>query len=224
MREADCPACKGERLRPSSLAVKVNKHSISEVCNMSIAEIKRIQVDLSQKPGDGNKDKSKKSKEKEKQPPKKRVITQTDAWTFRDFTYETQLAILDQLHEDPAAEMSHELAVILQQIQAKRQGYKQQDAEKGLFDAARFIDTRQIIELLHVCRLCCFYCKEPAQLVYETVRDPKQWSLERIDNTHGHNAGNVEIACLSCNVRRRTIYHERYIATKQMAHIVKLNH
>ncbi len=38
MREADCPACKGERLRPSSLAVKVNKHSISEVCNMSIAE------------------------------------------------------------------------------------------------------------------------------------------------------------------------------------------
>jgi excinuclease ABC subunit A len=38
MREADCPACKGERLRPSSLAVKVNKHSISEVCNMSIAD------------------------------------------------------------------------------------------------------------------------------------------------------------------------------------------
>ena len=38
MREADCPACKGERLRPSSLAVKVNKHSISQVCDMSIAE------------------------------------------------------------------------------------------------------------------------------------------------------------------------------------------
>lgn len=38
MREADCPSCKGERLRPSSLAVKVNKHSISQVCDMSIAE------------------------------------------------------------------------------------------------------------------------------------------------------------------------------------------
>jgi hypothetical protein len=75
---------------------------------------------------------------------------------------------------------------------------------------------------LQTSRLCCFYCKEPAQLVYETVRDPKQWSLERIDNSFGHNAGNVEIACLACNVRRRTIYHERYLATKQMAHIVKV--
>jgi excinuclease ABC subunit A len=38
MREADCPSCKGERLRPASLAVKVNKRSISEVCGMSIAD------------------------------------------------------------------------------------------------------------------------------------------------------------------------------------------
>ena len=184
----------------------------------SMTEIKRISVDLSQKP----KDDPKKSREKEKLPPKKRVITQTNAWTFRDFTHETQLALLDQLYLE-STPSSPELAIIMQQLHAKRQGYKQQDVEKGLLDTDRFIETHQIVALLHACRLCCFYCKEPARLVYETVRDPKQWSLERIDNAYGHNAGNVEIACLSCNVRRRTIYHERYIATKQMAHIVKLD-
>ena len=37
MREVHCPKCKGARLKPSSLAVKVNDKSISEVCDMSIA-------------------------------------------------------------------------------------------------------------------------------------------------------------------------------------------
>ena len=58
-------------------------------------------------------------------------------------------------------------------------------------------------------------------MIYEEVRDPKQWTLERIDNTRGHNSDNVEIACLTCNLRRRTMYHERYILTKQMCHITK---
>ena len=38
MREKPCSACKGARLKPESLAVKVNDRSISEVCEMSIGE------------------------------------------------------------------------------------------------------------------------------------------------------------------------------------------
>ena len=38
MREVPCKACKGARLKPSSLAVKVNGRSLSEVCDMSIAK------------------------------------------------------------------------------------------------------------------------------------------------------------------------------------------
>jgi excinuclease ABC subunit A len=38
MREKPCSSCKGARLRPESLAVRVNEKSISDVCNMSIAE------------------------------------------------------------------------------------------------------------------------------------------------------------------------------------------
>jgi excinuclease ABC subunit A len=36
MREAPCKACKGQRLKPSSLAVKVNGKSLSEICDLSI--------------------------------------------------------------------------------------------------------------------------------------------------------------------------------------------
>ena len=49
----------------------------------------------------------------------------------------------------------------------------------------------------------------------------KQWSLERIENQYGHNKENVEIACLSCNLGRRTMYHERYLFTKQLEIIKK---
>ena len=38
MREVPCKACKGARLKPSSLAVKVNGMSLSEVCDLSIGK------------------------------------------------------------------------------------------------------------------------------------------------------------------------------------------
>ena len=53
-------------------------------------------------------------------------------------------------------------------------------------------------------------------VLYKNVREPLQWTLERIDNDYGHNHDNVTIACLECNLRRRTMYHERYVFTKQL--------
>jgi excinuclease ABC subunit A len=38
MREAPCKACKGQRLKPASLAVKVNGKSLSEICDLSIGK------------------------------------------------------------------------------------------------------------------------------------------------------------------------------------------
>src|SRR6202167_3643834 len=37
MREVDCPACHGARLKPESLAVTVGGRNIYELCNLSIA-------------------------------------------------------------------------------------------------------------------------------------------------------------------------------------------
>jgi excinuclease ABC subunit A len=38
MREVPCKACKGQRLKPASLAVKVNGKSLSEICDLSIGK------------------------------------------------------------------------------------------------------------------------------------------------------------------------------------------
>jgi tyrosyl-tRNA synthetase len=104
---------------------------------------------------------------------------------------------------------------VVQQIHGKQHGYKSQDIHKKLFSESEFITYSQILELLKKSELKCYYCLENVQVVYEHVREQKQWSLERIDNSRGHNADNVEIACLICNVRRRTMNSEKYVATKQ---------
>jgi excinuclease ABC subunit A len=46
MREKPCSSCKGARLKPESLAVKVNDKSIAEVCDMSIGESAKFLADL----------------------------------------------------------------------------------------------------------------------------------------------------------------------------------
>ena len=62
----------------------------------------------------------------------------------------------------------------------------------------------------------CFYCQKLVYVLYDNVREPRQWTLERIDNKFGHNMDNVVISCLSCNLKRRCIYHERFLFTKQL--------
>jgi len=48
-----------------------------------------------------------------------------------------------------------------------------------------------------------------------------QWTLERINNDFGHNNDNVVIACLQCNVERRTMYQGRYQYAAEFKKVVK---
>ena len=107
------------------------------------------------------------------------------------------------------------------QIQNKISSYKMQDIQKKKYDDDKFVDFQFVVSLLVDKKLRCFYCKESVYLFYNYVRENKQWTLERIYNERGHNTDNVEIACLNCNLRRRTMYHERYLFTKQLS-VVKL--
>ena len=59
-------------------------------------------------------------------------------------------------------------------------------------------------------------------LIYENVREPRQWTLDRIDNSIGHNTENVVISCLSCNLKRRTMDDKKFKFSKQMK-IIKKN-
>jgi hypothetical protein len=154
--------------------------------------------------------------------PRKKIATQSDQWIHTAETYssqESQLILLvelsDFIREDttPATESAN---ILLTHLKTKHSGYRSQDTVKGLYDPTRFVQIGDIIRLLTESNLSCFYCRKWTTLFYENVRDPRQWSLERLYNTEGHNRDNLVIACLECNMRRRTMYHERYIATKQL--------
>jgi hypothetical protein len=158
---------------------------------------------------------------KPKAPPKKKVMVDTDDWIFTETDLEDQ-SQLDRLaniwsREDPKT------MKFLQFIREKRSGYKSQDQLKNFYDSTKFVSLDHLVELLQLSGLRCFYCKEPVKIVYEYSRDPKQWSLERIENDQGHNTGNLTIACLECNLRRRTMYYERYVMTKNMANVNKID-
>jgi hypothetical protein len=103
-----------------------------------------------------------------------------------------------------------------QQIVTKICGYKSQDMKNGLFDPEKFVNLEYVMNLLQMSQMKCFYCKEMVQVLYEHVREPRQWTLDRLENDQGHNKSNVIIACLNCNLRRRCMYHERYVFTKQL--------
>ena len=83
------------------------------------------------------------------------------------------------------------------------------------------MNLQNVLDLMIQYENKCFYCKENVNVLYEYVREPKQWTLERLDNKFGHNTDNVVIACLSCNLRRKTMYHERFLFTKQLNIIKK---
>jgi hypothetical protein len=160
---------------------------------------------------------------------KKKVITETNKWIFEesDYVHENQFDIIKKLYENlnnggaTEKDVGAKGALVLRELQKKISGYRGQDVIKELFDEAAFIDMPSVIHLLYHSQLICFYCREPVKVIYENVREPKQWSLERINNQYGHNKGNLEIACLTCNVRRGTMYHERYVFTKQLSIVKK---
>jgi len=148
--------------------------------------------------------------------PRKKVATQKDQWINTAETYSTQESQHLLLLEMKTENQSNSIDILLNHLKAKRSGYRSQDTTKGFYDPDKFVQISDIVHLLIESNLSCFYCRKWTTLFYENVREPRQWSLERLSNAEGHNRDNVVIACLDCNMRRRTMYYERYIATKQL--------
>lgn len=188
--------------------------------NINTNKTKTLCVDLTTQP------KRKKSKEEgeknvslEKER-KKRVITTTQQWIPCEMESSVELEYIRKMKEkEEKTEDEKEdetINIIVKQIHYKLAGYKCQDIEKNKYSPEEFVKATDAINKLWECKNECFYCRQPVKILYDYVREPKQWTLDRIDNEKGHNKGNVEISCLQCNIRRKTIYHERYVFTKQM--------
>jgi hypothetical protein len=153
-------------------------------------------------------------------PPKtKRIITHTARW--QSMTYRAEEMLPEWLTTTSDEVDNDDAKLVHKQIQAKRAGYRYQDQIKTLFKADDFVTFADVLGLL-VNQPKCYYCKDTVLVLYEHVREPRQWTLERLDNQLGHNRGNVVLACLQCNLRRRTMLSERYVRTQEMKRVVKM--
>lgn len=128
-----------------------------------------------------------------------------------DHTHEEQLALLE----------TKENKLLFTEISRKICGYRQQDIEKNMFNPDKFIHVEHIIDTLKREKLVCHYCHEQMLVLYKSVREPKQWTVDRVDNYQGHNQDNYVVACLKCNLSRRRTNKDKFLFTKQLK-IVRL--
>lgn len=152
----------------------------------------------------------------------KRIIAENPKiWKFTDdeLTDSAQRNLIFAIQN--AAHPTHE-TFVKHQIQRKIYGYMTQDIDSGRYNHTKLVKPGDIIQSLCDCQLLCFYCTQPVMILYEYAREPRQWTVERVDNTYGHIRDNFVIACLQCNLRRRTILPERYLLTKTAMNVHKL--
>lgn len=101
-------------------------------------------------------------------------------------------------------------------IKNKLSSYRQQDILKKKLNEKEFVSYEEVIKLLNDCNLLCHYCNCEVYILYEIVREMKQWSLDRINNDIGHNSGNLVVACLECNLKRRRTNKDAFLFTKNL--------
>jgi hypothetical protein len=87
---------------------------------------------------------------------------------------------------------------------------------KNVFNVETFVTYKDVIEMIQKNKLVCYYCLNTCLVLYEKVREKRQWTLDRIDNSQGHNKTNVVLACLECNLGRKNKNKEAFVFTKQL--------
>ena len=143
--------------------------------------------------------------------------TRSDALKYKFnveyYEHKTQIKLVNKLYLNE--QIDHESSV-KREINKKISGYKNQDVQKNLLDLVRLISFDQVIELLVDSKLQCFYCKDKCELLYTDCFSKKQWTLDRIDNSIGHNQDNVVICCLECNIKRGDMDSDRFKKGKEI--------
>lgn len=147
-------------------------------------------------------------------PKTKRIITTSERWPTNLDVINAGNNIISDLNAPTNVLIvadNGSVDLLCQQVRQKISGYRGQDVEKSILDIEKLITLQDVLDLFKTSELLCYYCREPVLLLYEFVREPKQWTLERLDNSRGHNRDNVVLACLHCNLRRRCMASERYV-------------
>lgn len=105
---------------------------------------------------------------------------------------------------------------ITREIKNKINSYKTQDILKKRYNPNKIISILDVIRLLVLCELTCYYCRKDVYVFYKFIRENNQWTLDRIDNSLGHYSNNCVISCLKCNLQRRIQNEKAFLFTKQL--------
>jgi hypothetical protein len=136
--------------------------------------------------------------------------------------YEKQIHLIKELYDKTnQEEMLQEKTILNQEIERKISSYKHQDLLKNKYNETEFINLDCILKKLIDTDMQCYYCNCQVLVLYEIVRELTQWSVDRINNDKGHNKDNFVIACLNCNIKRRTTNSNKFLFTKQLNLIKK---
>ena len=174
-----------------------------------------------------NSDKNTNIKNIQKKEKEKKMRVETNTWGLdnEDLAFETQLELLRQISEsfvktkeaiNDTNDINKERQMIVSHIKTKLSSYKQQDILKKKFSTQDFVSYSDVIGLLTESNMKCYYCSCETYLLYEIVREMKQWSLDRINNDIGHNKNNLVICCLECNLKRRRTNKDAFFFTKNL--------
>jgi hypothetical protein len=147
-----------------------------------------------------------------------RKRTACEKWNLpaHSFTYSHQCNIISKLYMNLDHDVIENREIYIKEITKKISGYKRQDIDKKIYSKDTFISLEDVIEKLLCSKLKCFYCKCACELIYENILSKHQWTLDRIENDAGHNADNVVICCLECNLKRGTMDSGRFKYGKQL--------
>ena len=187
--------------------MEVDKSTEMETDNSS--DIKKIIIIESP---EKNKLTKKINSQKEK---KMRIETKTWGLNEDNLNHEIQLFSLRNIADDDKNKDKY-MSKLKTHIKTKLCSYKQQDILKNKLNESEFVSFGETIDLLKSHNLKCCYCSDEVYILYEQVRAMKQWSLDRINNDIGHNKGNLVIACLECNLKRRRTNKDAFMFTKNM--------
>lgn len=142
-------------------------------------------------------------------------------WSIPEKIYEnknTQHEMLSSLYLTDSclhkSELNHELCY-------KIQGYTQQDKTNKMFDTSSIITMEKLLELLIASNLKCHYCLCDVYVLYKTIRQDSQWTLDRLDNALGHSKDNCVISCYKCNVQKKRMNDKTFRFSKQLKLIKK---
>jgi hypothetical protein len=171
---------------------------------------------------------------------KKEERVKTDIWEVPEeyYTYDKQIELLSSANKYTDLEK-----YIINEMSKKISGYKQQDQKnKKKTDNSHtkikknevseivtdennnkdtFVTIEYCFEELKKQNLLCCYCSSRMFYLYSIQREPRQWTLDRIDNDGEHTCDNVVFCCLDCNLKRRCKSKNSFEFTKQLTIIRK---